>query len=138
MLTEGILEEGKGLGFISQVELNENIPSDVVDELKRIHFGSSPTKGSLAEFEKLGEPVVNDIIPLFPYKILNKLGPQFFGATTRYTKMFKDKIKISGAFDINVPRALNVSLTHKFNNPSTGIFKEVYDILALDIPAAEK
>jgi len=138
MLTEGILEEGKGLGFISQVELNENIPSDVVDELKRIHFGSNPAKASLAEFEKLAEPVVNDIIPLFPNKILKKLGPQFFGATTRYTKMFRDKIEKSGAFDPTVPRALNVSLTHKFNNPSTGIFKEVYNILALDIPAAEK
>ena len=138
MLTEGTLDGGVGVGFISQIKSNENIPSDVADELSRVHFGSLVGKVSQAEFEKLAEPVVNDIIPLFPYKILNKLGPQFFGGTTRYTKMFKDKIKISGAFDINVPRALNVSLTHKFNNPSTGIFKEVNDILGSDIPAAQK
>lgn len=138
MLTEEILEEGKGLGFIRQLEENENISSDIIEELKRIHFGTNPAKASPAEFEKLAEPVINDIIPLFPNKILKKLGPQFFGATTRYTKMFRDKIEKSGAFDPTVPRALNVSLTHKFNNPSTGIFKEVNDILGSDIPAAQK
>ena len=138
MLTEEILEEGKGLGFIRQLEENENISSDIIEELKRIHFGTNPAKASPAEFEKLAEPVINDIIPLFPNKILKKLGPQFFGATTRYTKMFRNKIEKSGAFDPTVPRALNVSLTHKFNNPSTGIFKEVNDILGSDIPAAQK
>jgi shikimate kinase len=138
MLTEGILEEGKGLGFIRQLEENENISSDIIEELKRIHFGANSAKASPAEFEKLAEPVINDIIPLFPNKILKKLGPQFFGGTTRYTKMFRDKIEKSGAFDPTVPRALNVSLTHKFNNPSTGIFKEVNDILGSDIPAAQK
>ena len=52
--------------------------------------------------------------------------------------MFKDKIEKSGAFDNTVPRALNVSLTHKFNKPATGFFKEVNAILESDLPATEK
>ena len=138
MLTEGTLDGGIGAGFIEQIKSNENIPSDIVDELNRVHFGSSVGKVSQAEFQKLGEPVVNDIIPLFPYKILQKLGPQIFGGTSRYTKMFRDKIEASGAFDSTVPNALNVSLTHKFNSPYTGIFKEVTAILESDLPAIEK
>jgi shikimate kinase len=138
MLTEGTLDGGIGAGFINQIKSNENIPSDIVDELNRVHFGTRTNKVSQAEFQKLGEPVVNDIIPLFPYKILKKLGPQIFGGTVRYTKMFRDKIEVSGAFDITVPKALNVSLTHKFNSPSTGIFKEVNAILESDLPATEK
>jgi chloramphenicol 3-O-phosphotransferase len=138
MLTEGTLDGGVGAGFISQIKSNENIPSDVADELSRVHFGSPIGKVSAAEFEKLGEPVVNDIIPLFPYRILQKLGPQIFGATARYTKTFRDKIEVSGASDNTVPKALNVSLTHKFNKPSTGIFKEVNTILESDLPATEK